>query len=148
MRFMKGRVNCTSLRKSVTYAHRTADYARVHIISSSPGVHRQYSNSHLYLLRNLRLTQMERARAILQKTSGGFDKICIVQDYVGFSLRNSPSMKTSMRTLNILQNHYPETLGVAYFLSPPFMFRGFWKVCNRLDRLKVCRKQEMFRLVI
>lgn len=75
-----------------------------------------------------RLQQMERARAILQRTSGGLDKICIVQDYVGFSMRNSPSMKTSLRTLNTLQNHYPETLGVAYFVSPPMVFRGFFKV--------------------
>ncbi|CAB1096344.1 unnamed protein product [Ectocarpus sp. CCAP 1310/34] len=36
-------------------------------------------------------------------------------------------MKTSMATLNILQNHYPETLGHAFFISPPVFFKGFWK---------------------
>ena len=74
------------------------------------------------------LDQMERARAILQRTSGGFDKVCIMIDYVGFSVRNASSMKTNMKTLSILQSHYPETLGVAYLVSPPFVFRSFWKV--------------------
>lgn len=72
--------------------------------------------------------QLERARAILQKTSGGLGKLCIVIDYVGFTLRNAPPMKTSMASLNIVQNHYPETLGRAFFVSPPFFFNGFWKV--------------------
>lgn len=74
------------------------------------------------------LDQMERARAILQKLSGGYGKVCIMIDYVGLSIRNASPMKTSMKTLGILQNHYPETLGVAYFVSPPFVFRSFWKV--------------------
>ncbi|CAM9478645.1 unnamed protein product [Laminaria digitata] len=72
--------------------------------------------------------QMERARAILQRLSGGYGKVCIMIDYVGFSVRNASPMKTNMKTLRILQNHYPETLGVAYFVSPPFVFRSFWKV--------------------
>ncbi|CAN0148035.1 unnamed protein product, partial [Hapterophycus canaliculatus] len=72
--------------------------------------------------------QLERARAILQKTSGGLGKVCVVIDYVGFTVRNSPAIKTSMATLHILQNHYPETLGQAFFVSPPFVFKGFWKV--------------------
>lgn len=72
--------------------------------------------------------QLERARAILQRTSGGLGKLCMVIDYVGFTLRNAPPMKTSMATLNIVQNHYPETLGRAFFISPPFFFKGFWKV--------------------
>ena len=77
--------------------------------------------------------QLERARAILQKRSGGLGKLCVVMDYVGFSLRNAPSMKISMATLNIVQNHYPETLGQAFFVSPPFVFKGFWKVGGRRE---------------
>ncbi|CAM9930652.1 unnamed protein product [Ectocarpus sp. 12 AP-2014] len=71
--------------------------------------------------------QLERTRAILQRTSGGLGKACVIIDYVGFTLRNAPKMKTSMATLNILQNHYPETLGQAFFISPPVFFKGFWK---------------------
>ncbi|CAM9131125.1 unnamed protein product [Discosporangium mesarthrocarpum] len=69
--------------------------------------------------------QMERVRMILQ-AAGGEGKMCLIVDYSGFSVRNSPPMKTSMETLRILQNHYPETLGVAFMLTPPFIFRGFW----------------------
>ncbi|CBJ28570.1 Phosphatidylinositol transfer protein PDR16 [Ectocarpus siliculosus] len=72
--------------------------------------------------------QLERTRAILQRTSDGLGKACVIIDYVGFTLRNAPKMKTSMATLNILQNHYPETLGQAFFISPPVVFKGFWKV--------------------
>ncbi len=72
--------------------------------------------------------QLERARAILQKTSGGFGKLCVMMDYVGFSLRTAPAMKISLATVNVLQHHYPETLGQAFFVTPPLVFKGFWKV--------------------
>eukprot|EP00752_Nemacystus_decipiens_P011589 g10291.t1 len=72
--------------------------------------------------------QLERARAIIQKRTGGLGKLCVVIDYVGFTLGNAPKMRASMTTLNIVQNHYPETLGQAFFVSPPFVFKGFWKV--------------------
>ena len=72
--------------------------------------------------------QLERARTIIQKRTGGLGKLCVVMDYVGFTLRNAPTMRASMATLNIVQNHYPETLGQAFFVSPPFVFRSFWKV--------------------
>ena len=75
---------------------------------------------------------MERAKAIMQKTSGGFGKMCLIIDYAGFTLRHSVPMKTSMQTIRILQSHYPEMLGVAFFISPPMVFRGFWKVWSML----------------
>jgi hypothetical protein len=37
-------------------------------------------------------------------------------------------MKTSKAVLSILQNHYPERLGVAYLLNPPWIFQAFWTV--------------------
>ncbi|CAM9199863.1 unnamed protein product [Choristocarpus tenellus] len=72
--------------------------------------------------------QMERARTILQDEGGGKGKMCLAIDFGGYSMFNATPMKTSKETLNILQNHYPETLGVAYMLSPPLLFKGFWNV--------------------
>lgn len=70
----------------------------------------------------------------MQKTSGGLGKLCVMMDYVGFSLRNAPAMKISMATLNVMQNHYPETMGQAFFVSPPLVFKGFWKVGGWLHK--------------
>lgn len=57
---------------------------------------------------------MERLAAINSTSSNVEKKIVLLIDYVGFSLSNSPPLKTSKETLSILQNHYPETLHCAY----------------------------------
>lgn len=43
-------------------------------------------------------------------------------------MRTSPPLKTSRETLNILQNHYPERLGMAVLYNPPIAFEMFFKV--------------------
>jgi len=69
---------------------------------------------------------MERACA-MQRTAGtGVEKFALVVDYLDYSLSNAPPMKTSRLTLDILQSHYPERLGVAYLLNPPWIFRAAW----------------------
>ena len=72
---------------------------------------------------------MERAIACMDKYSKE-EKICLVIDYHGFSMLNSPPMKTSMATLNILQNHYPERLFRAYMIRPPWLFHAFWSAIS------------------
>ncbi|KAG5184820.1 phosphatidylinositol transfer protein PDR16 [Tribonema minus] len=72
--------------------------------------------------------QMERARLTLQRKTSGMGKLCMVIDYAGYSLRNAPPMRTSRSTLNIVQDHYPELLGVSYMMNPPYIFTGFWKI--------------------
>ncbi|KAL8153928.1 hypothetical protein V2J09_011688 [Rumex salicifolius] len=49
-------------------------------------------------------------------------------DFTGWSITNNLPIKTTRETINILQNHYPERLAVAFFYSPPRIFETFWKV--------------------
>ncbi|XP_042495540.1 phosphatidylinositol transfer protein PDR16 isoform X2 [Macadamia integrifolia] len=49
-------------------------------------------------------------------------------DFTGWSLNNSVPIKTARETINILQNHYPERLGMAFLYNPPRIFEAFWKV--------------------
>ena len=37
-------------------------------------------------------------------------------------------IKTARETANILQNHYPERLAVAFLYNPPRIFETFWKI--------------------
>eukprot|EP01018_Ginkgo_biloba_P013695 Gb_31937 [translate_table: standard] len=49
-------------------------------------------------------------------------------DFTGWSLTNSVPIKTARETANILQNHYPERLAVAFLYNPPRIFETFWKI--------------------
>jgi hypothetical protein len=68
--------------------------------------------------------QLERAIACMPE---GVEKIALVIDYAGFSLLNAPPLKTSIATLSILQNHYPERLGVAFLVDPPALWEWCWR---------------------
>lgn len=58
----------------------------------------------------------------------GQERMVWLIDFTGWSLANSVPIKTARDTINILQNHYPERLGVAFLYSPPRIFETFWKV--------------------
>ncbi|XP_043709619.1 phosphatidylinositol transfer protein 3-like [Telopea speciosissima] len=49
-------------------------------------------------------------------------------DFTGWSLANSVPIKTARETANVLQNHYPERLALAFLYNPPRIFEAFWKV--------------------
>lgn len=54
-------------------------------------------------------------------------------DFTGWSLSTNVPVRTARDTINILQDHYPQRLAVAFLYSPPRIFEAFWKVC-------LCRK--------
>lgn len=85
------------------------------------------TNDHNGNIKHLVYT-MERAVKCME--SNGQEKLSLVIDYDGFSLMNSPPMKTSRETLSVLQDHYPERLHRAYCIRPPYVFYGFFKVIS------------------
>ena len=71
-------------------------------------------------------------RAVACGEANGYEdgKICLIIDFDGYSLLNAPPMKTSMETLNILQNHYPERLAKAFLVRPPWIFHSFYSLLS------------------
>ena len=57
-----------------------------------------------------------------------FPQLTLFLDFTGWSLKTAPARKTSLETLAILQDHYPERLGQAICLNPPWMFSVFWSM--------------------
>lgn len=49
-------------------------------------------------------------------------------DFTGMTMSTSVPIKSARETVNILQNHYPERLAVAFLYNPPHIFEAFWKV--------------------
>lgn len=86
--------------------------------------------------------QLEKAIACSSRHNHSNSKICIIIDYDGFALRKAPPMSTSKRTLDILQNHYPERMHRAYICNPPFVFRTFWTLIqpfiDPVTKEKIC----------
>ena len=64
----------------------------------------------------------------------------VLVDFTGFSLMNSPPMKTTMETLRILQNHYPERMGQAILFAPPRLFRATWAIIKPFVDVKTVAK--------
>ncbi|CAN6309552.1 unnamed protein product [Urochloa humidicola] len=58
----------------------------------------------------------------------GQEKMVWLIDFTGWTMANAVPIKTARETTNILQNHYPERLAVAFLFNPPKVFEVFWKV--------------------
>lgn len=59
----------------------------------------------------------------------GQEQMAWLIDFTGWSIANNVPVKSARETINILQNHYPERLAVAFLYNPPRIFEAFWKVC-------------------
>eukprot|EP01119_Soliformovum_irregulare_P019824 TRINITY_DN6355_c0_g1_i1.p2 TRINITY_DN6355_c0_g1~~TRINITY_DN6355_c0_g1_i1.p2 ORF type:complete len:357 (+),score=106.39 TRINITY_DN6355_c0_g1_i1:1656-2726(+) len=60
--------------------------------------------------------------------SKGVEKLALYIDWKDYSqLGGMSQMSISKEIAGILQDHYPERLGVAFMLNAPFMFKVFWK---------------------
>uniref|UniRef100_A0A7S3R0U0 CRAL-TRIO domain-containing protein n=1 Tax=Dunaliella tertiolecta TaxID=3047 RepID=A0A7S3R0U0_DUNTE len=57
----------------------------------------------------------------------GVGKMCWLLDFTSYSLSNAPPLKVSITCNNILQNHYPERLGLAVCWHAPTLFSMTWK---------------------
>ena len=56
-------------------------------------------------------------------------------DFKGYSLRTAPPVRTQIQTTQMLQNHYPERLGLAVCYHAPRLFSMAYKVS---PTLKIC----------
>ncbi|KAI8854344.1 CRAL-TRIO domain-containing protein [Chytridium lagenaria] len=60
----------------------------------------------------------------------GVEKICLILDMGQYTRANSPPLAITRLTLNILSNHYPERLGVAYMINAPWIFNTLWSIVS------------------
>ncbi|KAF9609828.1 hypothetical protein IFM89_018770 [Coptis chinensis] len=60
--------------------------------------------------------------------SAGQEQMSWLIDFTGWSLNTNVPIRTARDTSNILQNHYPERLAVAFLYNPPTIFEAFLKI--------------------
>ncbi|ESQ34578.1 hypothetical protein EUTSA_v10008258mg [Eutrema salsugineum] len=60
-------------------------------------------------------------------------------DFQGFNMSHI-SVKVSRETAHVLQEHYPERLGLAILYNPPKIFEPFWKMVKPFLEAKTCNK--------
>lgn len=57
----------------------------------------------------------------------GQEQMSWLIDFRGWSYGTSVPVRTAREIVNILQNHYPERLGVSFLYNPPRIFETFYK---------------------
>lgn len=65
--------------------------------------------------------------AILNLPKGQEQMVWLV-DFTGWSMAANVPLKTTRDIVYILQNHYPERLGMAFLYNPPRLFQAGYKV--------------------
>lgn len=57
----------------------------------------------------------------------GDGKMTWIVDFVGYTYSTAPPLSSAIQTLKVLQNHYPERLGISVSYLPPKVFQLTWK---------------------
>ncbi|KAJ9166097.1 hypothetical protein P3X46_020892 [Hevea brasiliensis] len=70
----------------------------------------------------------------------GQEQMAWLIDFNGWSISNSVPVKAARDTINILQNHYPERLAIAFLYNPPRIFEAFWKIVKYFLDAKTFKK--------
>ncbi|MED6134410.1 hypothetical protein PIB30_036747 [Stylosanthes scabra] len=105
------------------------------VLIMRPGMHQNKASPeddmrHLvYLLEN----------AILRLPEGQ-EQTTWLLDFDGFSLSTNIPIKTSRDIIYVLQNHYPERLGVVILYNPPRIFEVFFKAVRYFIDPKTTQK--------
>lgn len=58
----------------------------------------------------------------------GQEQMSWLIDFTGWSMAANVPMKTTREIIHILQNHYPERLGIAFLYNPPRIFQAVYRV--------------------
>jgi len=58
----------------------------------------------------------------------GQEKMVWLIDFTGWTMAHATPIKTARESTSILQNYYPERLGIAFLFNPPKVFEAFYKV--------------------
>lgn len=110
------------------------DKKRDSVVVMAPG--RQNTTDHDGQIRHL-VFCLENAVTCLP---AGRESMLWLIDFRGWTLKTSPPMKTTRETLSILQNHYPERLGMAVLYDPPGAFELFYKLVKPFIDPKTVKK--------
>lgn len=70
----------------------------------------------------------------------GQEQMSWLIDFTGWSLNTNVPIRTARDSSNILQNHYPERLAIAFLYNPPRIFEAFWKVVKYFLDAKTFQK--------
>ncbi|KAJ4851457.1 hypothetical protein Tsubulata_014125 [Turnera subulata] len=72
--------------------------------------------------------------------SEGQEQMSWLIDFTDWSLKTNISIRIAVDCLNVLQNHYPQRLSIAFLYNPPRIFETFWKAIRYFLDPVTCQK--------
>ena len=79
--------------------------------------------------KNIKLLVYTLERAV-DSMPEGVEQMTWIIDFNGYTTRNAPPFNICRQTLNILNDCYPERLGICMMVDTPFIFNFFWKAIS------------------